>query len=243
MINLSKDLKRRIIKHSFRDLPKECCGFILENRRELQVFECLNSSASPEIFFSISPQDYAKANLLGKIIAVYHSHPKGGYFSEYDKTNSINHNLPFILYCVKSNSFSFFDSSLSCFSRLLGRKFSLENSNCFTLVKDFFEEELNIKINEYKATEDEIRNNINFFEANYEKEGFLKVDNLDGIRRHDVILMKKKGEKFSSHVAIYLGKDLILHQPLNAFSRVESYSNVHKKLTSFAVRHKSFIYE
>lgn len=241
MISLEKKLKREIIRHSLKDVSKECCGFILENQGETQVFECLNSSSSPEAFFSISPWDYIKASKLGKIMAVYHSHPKSGYFSEFDKSNSINHNLPFVLYCVETNSFSFFDPKLSDFSRYLGRRFSLGSLDCFTLIRDFFEKELNIKISDYKVTEDEIKNNINFFEANYEKEDFLKVGDVNEIKKYDIILMRRKGGKFASHAALYLDKDLILHQPMNSFSKIETYSQVYKKLTLFIVRNKSLI--
>lgn len=108
-MTLNKEIESNIIDHSLRDKPRECCGFIIDKLGKLFTHECPNNSREPEKFFSISPIDYLNAVALGKIISVYHSHVEEGGFSEGDKLNSISHNLPFVMYCIKTNSFSFFN--------------------------------------------------------------------------------------------------------------------------------------
>ncbi|MEK6879623.1 MAG: hypothetical protein AABY22_08455, partial [Nanoarchaeota archaeon] len=63
------------------------------------------------INFSITPQDYLEASNAGKILYVYHSHTTEEYknFSDFDKINSVNHNIPYILYHIPSDTFSFFN--------------------------------------------------------------------------------------------------------------------------------------
>ena len=70
----------------------------------------------------------------------------------------------------------------------------------------------------------------------YEDEGFKRVDDL---KTFDCVFFKMKKTGPSSHVGIYLGNDLILHQTggVNGYSRIEGYDRW-KKFTNYVIRHK-----
>ena len=103
-------IKSSIKDHALEDQSKECCGIILEKQNRLKTFKCVNVSEKADKHFSIRPLDYALASDEGNVKAVYHSHnSRNDQFSPNDMINSRAHKLPFILYCSKKDSFSFFD--------------------------------------------------------------------------------------------------------------------------------------
>jgi proteasome lid subunit RPN8/RPN11 len=205
------------------------------------TLECLNSSRDPENFFQISPQDYLRSENHGRIKAVYHSHIKEHSFSEYDKFVSISHKMPFILYCLANNSFQFFDPEMSNLGKYLGRKFDYSKNNCSTLIRDFYTEELDKKLGNYISSPSRFDEDVRGIEKTLEAENFQQVPANEPYKKYDILAMKKRNQNFISHLALYMGKDLILHQPMNAASKIESYSEFYKKLTLKTFRHKSLL--
>ena len=233
-MRLNDKIKLAIKSHAKREAPKECCGFILSNG---EVYEARNVS-NDKNKFSISAKDYVSADGVSEIEAVYHSHPETEMgFSEYDKFNSINHEIIYVLYSMKDNSFTQFDPSLTTFNKYIGREFEIGKTDCFALIKDFYEFELNIKLNEHHRDEKYKQYLGKLFDVNFNSEGFGVVNEP---QKYDCILFKERGGKFSNHIALYLGDDLILHQPQKSYSRVEEYTGKHKKLTNYIIRHKQW---
>jgi len=229
---LNKNIKSEIKSHARSEAPKECCGFIID---DFGVYKVKNSSSQKDKRFKISAQDYVAATRLGKICAVYHSHPTTeAKFSEYDKFNSTNHKITYILFALKDNSFTQFDPSLSEFNEYIGRSFKIGETDCFALIKDFYEKELNINLNNYHRDENWKSYLNELFDKNFIEEGFEEVGDL---QKYDCILTKSRINGPSSHIAIYLGAGLMLHQPQGSYSRVEEYSNRHKKITNKIIRH------
>jgi len=108
-MNLTKHIKEHIKSHALKDHPNECCGLIVEKNTKHEVFKCKNISASPLTSFSLDPLDYLKYSYRGKIKSVYHSHLEEEEFSEADKINSSYHNVNYIMFNIKNNSFREFN--------------------------------------------------------------------------------------------------------------------------------------
>ena len=188
--------------------------------------------------FTIAPEEYVAAAAQGDIKAVYHSHPvTDPIFSEFDKFNSISHNLKYVLYSLRDNSFSQFDPNLSTFNQYIGRTFEIGSTDCFALVRDFYKQELNIILNNYKRDENWKSNLGDLFDKHFKSEGFYEAKSPN---KYDCILIRLKKDSPSAHIALYVGDNLILHQPEKSFSRIEEYSHKYKKLTSHIIRHKSW---
>lgn len=229
---LTEQVKCDIKSHAKQEAPRECCGFILNEQR---IYKAKNIST--EIGkFSVNPEDFLSASKLGDILAVYHSHPKEeeSRFSEYDKFNSVLHNYIYILYSLRDNSFSRFDPSASNFNEYIGKTFKIGESDCYTLMRDFYKNELGISLNNYHRDTNWQSYLDKLFDSNFEKEGFIEVSDL---RQYDCILTKSRKNINSNHIAIYLGGGLILHQPPNSYSRIEEYTDKHKKITNKIIRH------
>lgn len=240
-------IKREIKKHALEEAPNECCGILLQNHltKNLEIFRCQNSAGNKAVHFSISPSHYLKASLKGDIIAFYHSHNSESDFSDFDKMQSENHNVKFILYCVESKSFSEY-SPTKCPSSYTGRDFRVGVSDCLTLMIDYYRREGQIEIKNYYRGQNWFLENPDCYEKFFEEEGFVKI--LDGpitdtssIKKHDGILMKYLGKNFPTHAGAYVGNDLILHHQANCYSRYEIYNEQFKQRTVAVIRHKRFL--
>ena len=66
----------------------------------------------------------------------------------------------------------------------------------------------------------------------------LKIfENKNDIHINDILLLD--GQNKSSHFAIYLGEDKILHQPRYSLSKIENYSSFYKNRTDLIFRLKT----
>ena len=67
---ITTQLKQQVAADCFKRGDIEACGFIVDGT----VVPCENVATNPETGFVIAPEDYAKAEELGTIECVYHSH-------------------------------------------------------------------------------------------------------------------------------------------------------------------------
>lgn len=88
-----KNTKEAMLNHAAACYPREACG-LLVNR---QYIECENIATS-DSEFKINPRDVVKAEKLGKIEAIVHSHPNGSTKpSTFDLIQMQYHNVPWII--------------------------------------------------------------------------------------------------------------------------------------------------
>ena len=92
-MKLTKKLKQAILNHANQEKPRECCGFIVSNA----YVPCRNISTDDDSF-EIDPKDTVKAERLGEIQAIVHSHPHGtADASEMDKRQMALHGLTWVI--------------------------------------------------------------------------------------------------------------------------------------------------
>ena len=232
---IDKKIKNFIIKQSVQDSPKETCGFIVFKDNFICI-PCKNTSKDPEQFFKISSIDFLRIKkMYNKIYYIYHSHTNENCdFSETDKTCAENLNLPIILYNIKKNIFKI-HNPVRIQDDLIGRFYEYKKYDCFTLIKDFYYKQMNIDLSVEYGDLDKI-NIKKLFLENYTNKNFILIDDIKNICNHDILLID--GIKDSSHCAIYLGDNKILHQPINTFSKIENYCNFYKRHTKLLFRPK-----
>jgi proteasome lid subunit RPN8/RPN11 len=235
-MKLTKQVKNEIRKHALEEAPRECCGFLVEEEgEELVAHRARNSALDPNLF-RCSPNDYLTAAEKGRVVSVYHSHTNSNQsFSEFDKFNSLCHEISFVLHCTDTNSFVQYDPAQSDFHKYIGRTFEIGKTDCYALVRDFYREELGITLRDYERKEDWKSNLDKLFDPNFKREGFSEVDALE---KYDCILFGFRKNTFSAHIAVYLGNGLMLHQPDKSCSRIEELSSRYNKFTKHIIRHK-----
>jgi proteasome lid subunit RPN8/RPN11 len=245
------DSHKEIIKvQASGDYPNEICGLIVQKGDELTISPCINSHQNKAYNFSISYNDYLKAESLGKIIAVYHSHTRAcedsRKFSLFDIQQSENHNLIYVIYHALYDEFYFYYPKQRAIPYLT-RDYVFGHIDCFTLIQDYYRNELKIEIPnithpyryiEDKAAHPENSKIHNILEDFYLSNGFKIVTNL---QKHDVILTNTLHVKSAIHNMIYLGDEMVLHHPQKRKSLIEKYNGFMQRHTVCVMRHNSLI--
>ncbi len=237
MLTLNNNILNNIKKHAATDSPNECCGLIYSSGDNNYVFPSINISQNKRNSFTISPVDYINASEQGKIVAFYHSHC--GYnseFSECDKYSSLNYKLPLVLYDVQTDKFKIFNDKDNKFNKYLGIKFEYGQNDCFSLIQEFYSNEFEIKLPDIQRNKNWYENNSNLIIENISSFGFHSIEQP---KYGDIILVRRTDQKLPRHLMIYLKNDTVLHNSLNSYSVIESYSYAMKLQTHTILRHKS----
>lgn len=88
----------------------EICGFLGKKDGEYECRVVKNKHPNPREFFSIDPVEYLKFMREHEMVAIFHSHVQGdSQASEFDKVNSENTLIPFLIYSVPEKKFSLFE--------------------------------------------------------------------------------------------------------------------------------------
>ena len=67
--------KEEALIHAKDQDPKEACGLLLNIRGKERYYPCRNLSMTDHQCFILDPEDYVKADNMGEITAIVHSHP------------------------------------------------------------------------------------------------------------------------------------------------------------------------
>ncbi len=237
------EIQSKIKQNALLHPETEACGLVFENKtKNLDIFPCKNSALDKQNFFIINPINYLECSIVGNITHYYHSHPgKSENFSEYDKQISEQHNIKAILYLINQDKFLEYEPC-GYRNKYCGRPFIMGSSDCFTLVKEYYFNELNITINDNLARDSksaappiedvvETLQQINPFLVS------VDINNFKTLQKNDILIFSI--EKDYPHIAILLENSTILHQKLNKDSVIEEYSSLYKKNLKYVFRAKN----
>jgi tail assembly protein K len=256
-MKLTKPLKQAIIAHALDCYPAECCGLIIDE----DYYPCDNVAVNPTEHFEIDPKDFAKAESIGEIQAIVHSHPDGGVLpSDLDKLQIELHGVPWVIVAVSKQDYGdkpAFGIYEPCGYRppLLGRAYIHGVQDCYSLVRDYYSRELDINLPDFDRSDAwwEDPNHAPLYEQNFEKAGFVVVDK-NQPQYGDVLLCRVGRTHHVNHALIWLGDDgalksettpdcvgnaLILHHPYGRQSVREIYGKGWADRTVLVVRYQS----
>ncbi|MDE3989952.1 C40 family peptidase [Glaesserella parasuis] len=208
-MGLNMTLEERIIAHAKRSEPHESCGFVVSKGGELRYFPCENVAVDPINHFEISPDDWIRAESVGEIVAVVHSHPDSDtekglpYLSTADRECQVRLNLPFWLVC---------DGKLQKFrpiAPLIGRSFENNKQDCRNILLDAYMLS-GLDLPDDVEYEFEWFKSGNLYEENLLRFGFERLDFEEQPQLGDIVLLQI-GSDVSNHAGIYLGNQMMLH--------------------------------
>ena len=224
------------LNHAKIEDPKECVGLLLNIRGKEKYFPCRNLSMTAHQCFIIDPEDYVRADNIGEIKAIVHSHPVTPPFpSEADKLGCEQSKLPWHIVNPKTEQWGYYEP---CGYKppLKGRPWVWGVTDCWSLVRDFYKEEKNIELLDYeRPVTPQVFNDVPLFERYAERTGFKELDPNETLKNGDILLMSIMYNTLN-HVAIFLDGD-VLHHLTDRLSCKEPYSAWLQKCTGKRYRY------
>ena len=221
---------KKIINDLFEVYPEEGCGLLINKRGKIIWKFCKNIADDKKETFQIDPKEYVEARLSGDIYAIVHSHPDISCEpSEADIKASDHLGIPYIIYSLPdAEKFVYTPKKLS--NSLLGREYDFGNYDCWSLVRDYYRQELDIELPMLEFEDDWWEKGLNYFKDLPDSFGFQKVSSP---QKHDVIIFNMMSP-IGNHCGIYLDEGVFLHHAVNRLSCRESlYSGWNKWILEY----------
>tara|TARA_R100000329_G_scaffold75493_1_gene65185 strand:- start:5184 stop:5885 length:702 start_codon:yes stop_codon:yes gene_type:complete len=230
--------KEAALSHAKEEDPKESCGLLLNIKGKEKYFPCRNLSLNNNQCFMIDPEDYVRADNLGQIISVVHSHPiTPPTPSQADLIECERSGLAWHIVNPKTEQWGFCKPS-GYKAPLLGRQYVFGVTDCWSLVRDWYKEEKNIELRDWERPKThEDFNKDPMFERCAWRTGFRQLRNDEKLEVGDLIFMSIMG-KGLNHVAVFLGNE-VLHHLADRLSCREPYSEWLQKCTGGRYRYVS----
>lgn len=224
-MEITNEIKEKIKQDVLKDKTKERCGIIL---RDGTVIPCENRATDSDRHFIIARGDLKKAQRRGWIEAVYHSHVPGDYIdddlSHEDKVIAERFNIQSIMYSIKNNKFHEYQPTGKPVE-YVGRPYIRGILDEIHLIRDYYEKELNIKIEDTKN-----KNIEHFLSTN----GFMEVSYP---QKHDILIVNWAGDKDNKKMVIYNGNNKLIVHPEFELSKEVDYNYGLQKWTEKIYRH------
>ena len=245
---MTNDLLEEMHRIGALRFPNEACGFVVKTQKDKSaLIESRNDSPYPNSEFLINPDEYLRAEELGEIIGVWHTHTNGNIEpSDADLASCEATGVTWYMCNVsKKPDGSFGYSPLRVFSphgyqkEYVGRPYVFGVFDCWTLCRDYYKREFGIELNDYPRIEDYwLKPDLNFFATKWEETGLVDASGQD-FQRGDILFFQTDNSGNPNHSAIYIGDGLILHHCYARLSRREMYGGYWLKHTVKHLRHKN----
>jgi proteasome lid subunit RPN8/RPN11 len=226
------------LKHAKEDAPHEACGLLAVYKGKEKYFPCKNLAEDLGEQFIIDPDDWVKAEDLGEIIAVFHSHPQVPPLpSQADLASCEYLDLPFYIVTPETEQWHYFEPS-GYKKGLIGRQWVWDIQDCWSLITDWYKETKNISIRHWKrpASPQEFTKDP-YFEKVLLGSGFIELNEEEDTQKEDILLMDTTDTGKLDHVALYIGDQTILHHCVKRLSCREIYDQKYIQWTKKRYRY------
>ena len=228
--------KQDALVHAKDQDPKESCGLLIDVKGKEKYYPCKNLSSYSQQCFIIDPEDYAKAEDSGKILAVIHSHPvTSPVASQADMISCEESGVIWHIVNPKTEQWGFYKPS-GYKPPLIGRHWVWGITDCWSLVRDWYKEKLGITLRDWDrpTTPEEFIENPMFEKCAW-RTGFRQLRPEEKLENGDLIFMSIMATGLN-HVAIFLDGD-VLHHLADRISCKEPYNQWLLKCTGMRLRY------
>ena len=228
--------KQDALVHAKDQDPKESCGLLIDINGKEKYYPCKNLSNYSQQCFIIDPEDYAKAEDRGKVLAVIHSHPvTPPVASQADMISCEESGLVWHIVNPKTEQWGFYKPS-GYKPPLIGRHWVWGITDCWSLVRDWYKEKLGITLRDWDrpTTPEEFIENPMFEKCAW-RTGFRQLRPEEKLENGDLLFMSIMATGLN-HVAIFLDGD-VLHHLADRISCKEPYNQWLLKCTGMRLRY------
>jgi proteasome lid subunit RPN8/RPN11 len=199
---------------------KEACGLVVNYRGKLVYYKCTNISSNSTDEFIIDPIDFVKAESMGDITYICHSHVNVSEKpSKVDIISCNRGKTTWLIYSTISKNIFTLEPENKIPS-LFGREYVYNVQDCWTLVRDIYKLELNIEIPRMVIDSNfnwYLDSSKNYFAQYASEAGFYRVVD-KSIKKYDVLLFMTDKAVVPNHAAVYYDNNIIAHHAYNRLS-------------------------
>ena len=228
--------KDAALKHAKEQDPRESVGVLIVIKGKEQYYPCNNLSTYSQQCFILDPEDYVKADALGEITAIVHSHPVTPPSpSQADKVSCEQSGLKWHIVNPKTETWGYCEPT-GYKPPLIGRQWVWGVTDCWSLVRDYYKENKNIILRDWErptTPEEFIKNPM--FEKCAADTGFAELKPDDKLQNGDLLFMSILANGLN-HVAVFIDGD-VLHHLADRLSTKEPYNQWLLKCTGKRYRY------
>lgn len=227
-------IKQAILDHAIECHPRECCGLLIAINGSPEYRPCRNMAQGTDHFI-LCPEDYAKAEADGEIIAVVHSHPDAlSEPSQADRVACEASGLPWHIVSYPGKEWAYIEP-VGYKAPLIGRTWAHGVLDCYSIIRDWYATERGIELPDFERHDDWWKNGGNIYVENFESAGFYRLVD-QPLETGDVLLLQVLS-RVPNHGAVYLGNEKILHHLYNRLSCIEVYAGYWRKHSVYHLRY------
>lgn len=221
-----------IFEHAKECLPKESCGLLVKNSKDILVYVPSENLENSTEGFILAPEAVIRAEDLGEVVYIVHSHGDSTVLaSDEDLIGIEKSNVPWIIVNTFKDIKIYYPQNTVQFE---GRPFKYGVYDCYSLARDYYAS-LGIYLPDF------IRFSENWWQDYCENPrelytvlGFQEVSK-SNIKTGDFLVMSLTS-KVPNHFGIYLGNSKILHHPVNRLSIIEDIEGLYYNSIVLALR-------
>jgi len=219
---MNEQIRNAIAEHALAEYPRECCGLVVLRDGAETYVPCRNVAARPQDDFSMAPEDYARAEDMGRIVAVVHSHPgasarPSGADRKTCEQSGIDRWVIVSLGVQGDGSIALDDwfefGPSGYIAPLIGRQFVHGAHDCYDLVRSYYQLERGVTLPDFDRPDDWWADGVsNLFMENFARAGFKDMGQDAELQVGDVLLMQIRSRNgVPNHSGVYLGNNVLLH--------------------------------